>query len=98
MPGLGVIRILTLTLGGTLILGMVVLIGAMIVLVMRGAPPGEGLAEGRIALPPGAAIEDMALGPDALAVRVRGPEGEAILLYDRGDGSLRGRFDVAPAE
>jgi hypothetical protein len=58
-------------------------------------PNGEGLIEGRIALPAGARINSHAVSGDRLTLDVGLADGgRAIFLYEMGQQRMIGRFDI----
>jgi hypothetical protein len=58
-------------------------------------PNGEGLIEGRIALPAGARINAHAVSGDRVTLDATLPDGgRAIFLYDMAQRRMIGRFDI----
>lgn len=90
--------------GVLLIVGFIVVFSTIIYRAVNPPPPGSGAGASSRAgfgdleaiLPPGGRIGDMILDGDRLAVRVDGPLGSEILVFDVRRGRQLGRIQLRP--
>ena len=92
-PELRFLKFLVTALAGTMILGLITIVGLLVTRLPKAAPSRPALPEG-LTLPDGLAAGAVTMGRCWIAVVAEGAAGEEILIFDAETGTLRQRLPI----